>query len=230
MCHSTAFARLGRVFGSRFYIARLGKPVRRFADISAPFANRYLGHFARCDADRRLSCTYPVRRMGCRNMSAADHMPRGATPNDIMPTAQLWYDAWHETQAPFVPQALIDLRSLASFKARLLDMGDLLRVAGDLGAPLGMCAIKLGEMHQLFVSPSARGTGIAAALLADAELRLQGRGHTSAHLDCLIENDAARRFYARNGWLEQGVEIAHLDTADGPFDLPCLVFKKDLKH
>jgi GNAT superfamily N-acetyltransferase len=154
--------------------------------------------------------------------------PRPAQPEDIKPTAQLWFDAWHETQAPHVPDSLIAQRTLPSFETRLTAMGDLLRVAGPLSAPIGMCAIRGRELHQLFIAPAGRGTGVAAALLTDAEQRMARAGETTAFLDCLIENEPAQRFYARHGWIEQGIEIAQLDTLDGPFELPCLIFHKVL--
>ncbi len=155
-------------------------------------------------------------------------IPRAAHPEDLGPTSQLWHDGWHETHAPHVPDALIAERSLSSFETRLSRMGGLLRVAGPIGAPVGMCSIKGRELHQLFIAPAGRGTGIAAALLADAEQRMVANGVTSAFLDCLIENPAAIKFYSRNGWVEQGVEIAQLDTLNGPFELPCLIFRKEL--
>jgi GNAT superfamily N-acetyltransferase len=154
--------------------------------------------------------------------------PRRARPEDIKPTAQLWCDGWHETQAPHVPDRLIAQRTLSSFETRLLEMGDLLRVAGPAGAPIGMCAIRGRELHQLFVAPSGRGTGTAVALLSDAEQRMALAGETNAFLDCLIENEPAKRFYTRNGWVEGDVEIAKLDTLDGGFKLPCLIFRKTL--
>ena len=109
-------------------------------------------------------------------------------------------------------------------------MGDLLRVAGPVGAPIGMCAIRGSELHQLFIAPSGRGTGIATALLSDAEHRMASAGETSAFLDCLIENEPAKRFYTRNGWIEQGVEVAQLDAQNGLFELPCLIFRKTLNY
>lgn len=155
-------------------------------------------------------------------------IPRAAQPQDIRPTAQLWHDAWHETQAPHVPDALIAQRSLSSFIERLTQIGDLLRVAGPVGAPVGMCAVKNSELHQLFVTPTGRGIGIAATLLADAERRMFASGVTSAFLHCLIENTAAIKFYTRNVWINHGVEVARLDTLKDSFDLPCLIFRKDL--
>lgn len=154
--------------------------------------------------------------------------PRPLAPQDIAPLAQLWHAGWHETQAPHVPNALINLRTLASFTERLIAMEDRARCIGPLGSPLGICAIKPNELNQLFVSPNARGTGAAAALLADAEQRLGAQGTTSAFLDCLPENEPAIRFYSKCGWIASGIEIAHLDTSAGLFELPCLIFRKDL--
>jgi|OM-RGC.v1.038385155 hypothetical protein len=44
----------------------------------------------------------------------------------------------------------------------------------------------------------------------------------------LIENDAVIQIYGRNGWVKHGVQTAQLDTVDGPFDLACLIFRKEL--
>ena len=157
--------------------------------------------------------------------------PRILQLEDITPTAHLWYDIWHETQAPYVPDALIKRRTFEEFEGRVRAMvvnGDTLRVIGPIGGPLGLCAIKPTEMYQLFVAPQGRGTGAAAALLADAEARLIAGGCTRAHLDCLDENEPAQRFYTRQGWVPTGVQITTLDTAEGPFDLPCMIFEKEL--
>jgi hypothetical protein len=62
---------------------------------------------------------------------------RIAQSADLDPTAHLWHAAWHETQAPFVPAALIAQHSLESFKTRLAQMGERLQIAGPIGAPIG---------------------------------------------------------------------------------------------
>ncbi len=46
------------------------------------------------------------------------------------------------------------------------------RVAGHLGAPIGFYGLKGDEPHLLFLSPEAHGSGVAAALIADAEAML----------------------------------------------------------
>jgi GNAT superfamily N-acetyltransferase len=154
--------------------------------------------------------------------------PRKIKRHEQAAVAALWHDAWHETQAPFVPNALISLRTKPDFLRRLIAMGDLARVIGPANAPLGFCATKNDELNQLFVSPQARGTGAAAALVKDAEDRLRAAGTTTAHLDCLKENTAAIRFYEKMGWTAQGVQPATLDTSAGPFALDCIVFTKTL--
>jgi GNAT superfamily N-acetyltransferase len=154
--------------------------------------------------------------------------PRPLTPDDYGPVAQLWYDGWHETQAPFVPKALVALRTQTDFHKRLVAMGDLARTIGPVDAPLGLCAIKDAEMYQLFLSPDARGTGAATALLVDAENRLRMSGVIRAHLDCLEDNTRAIRFYQKMGWTAQGVQSSALDTSAGPFMLDCMLFTKAL--
>jgi GNAT superfamily N-acetyltransferase len=155
--------------------------------------------------------------------------PRPIAASEHGAVAQLWHDAWHETQAPFVPAGLTRLRTLPDFNKRLIEMGDLGRTIGPKGAPIGFCAIKDDELYQLFVSPEARGTGAAAALLKDGEDRLHHAGITQAKLDCLKENAVAIRFYEKMGWAAQGVQPAKLDTSTGPFVIDCAIFSKRLR-
>ncbi len=70
-------------------------------------------------------------------------------------------------------------------------------------------------MHQLFLAPEAQGTGLAAALLADAEARLAEDGVQEAWLDVLIENARAIRFYEREGWQLSERADMPVDTAAG---------------
>ena len=88
-------------------------------------------------------------------------------------------------------------RTLTSFRARLAAALDDTRVAGPAGAPLGLCMLKDDELNQLYVAREARGSGVAAALLADGEARLAERGVTTAWLACAVGNDRAARFYEK---------------------------------
>ena len=157
------------------------------------------------------------------------HTPRRAEPNEIGPTTDMWHDIWQETQAPFVPDDLIRLRTKDDFHARLIQMADRLRVIGPEGAPFGLCVIDEDQLDQLYVARPARGTGAAKALLQDGENRLLATGTTHAHLDCLIENTAARRFYTRHGWQETGIESVAPKTSTGIFRIDCMVLEKRLE-
>jgi ribosomal protein S18 acetylase RimI-like enzyme len=97
---------------------------------------------------------------------------RSADAAEIGHLARLWYDIWHETHAPLHPPELTRLRTLESFRERLQAALPNIRVAGPPGAPVGFCVLKGEELYQLFVSPEARDSGLAAALIADAEARL----------------------------------------------------------
>jgi ribosomal protein S18 acetylase RimI-like enzyme len=87
-----------------------------------------------------------------------------------------------------------------SFRNRLEAALPDVRVVGPLGAPVGFCIIKRAELYQLFVSAASRGSGVAAALIADAEARLSERGVETAWLACAIGNARAARFYEKCGW------------------------------
>lgn len=128
-----------------------------------------------------------------------------------------------------VPPELAAYRTTESFRNRLIAFGARLRTAGPVGAPLGLCAVTGDELDQLYVSPTTRGTGLAAALLADGEERLALAGIRRAHLLCLPENTRAARFYEKHGWTTDGPSIQTLFTEDGPYPLKLLRFEKDMR-
>ncbi|MEJ6394323.1 GNAT family N-acetyltransferase [Gymnodinialimonas sp. 2305UL16-5] len=140
---------------------------------------------------------------------------RDAEAGELDALAALWHDAWHDGHAVIVPKDLVALRTLDDFRARLPAMLDALRTIGPVGAPLGLCVIREDEMQQLFVAAEARGTGVAAQLLADAERRLAQAGVSEAWLDAAIGNDRAIRFYERAGWAKSRIADEPLDTAEG---------------
>ena len=155
-------------------------------------------------------------------------LPRKIDPSEQFAVATLWHDAWHETQAPFVPAELAAQRDQPDFLRRLVAMGDLARVIGPIGAPTGFCAILDDELDQLFISPQARGTGAGAILVKDAEDRLRASGINQAQLDCLKENTDAIRFYEKMGWTSQGLQPIALGTSTNAVIVDCIVFAKIL--
>ncbi|SFJ12844.1 GNAT family N-acetyltransferase [Bradyrhizobium sp. cf659] len=153
---------------------------------------------------------------------------RPADVDEIDHLASLWHDVWHESHAAFAPPELVRLRTLLSFRDRLAVMLPDLCVVGPAGAPLGLCAIRGDELYQLFVSSQAHGTGVAAALIADAEARLAARGVELAWLACAIGNDRAARFYEKSGWRRAGTFVMLSETSNGPFPVDQWRFEKPL--
>jgi len=100
------------------------------------------------------------------------------------------------------------------------------RVAGAVGAPVGFCMLKGDELHQLYVSSPARGSGVAAALVADAEARLGESGVGTAWLACAIGNERAARFYEKCGWRRAATVVEYLEIPNGTFPLEVWRYEK----
>jgi GNAT superfamily N-acetyltransferase len=100
---------------------------------------------------------------------------------------------------------------------------------GDIGAPLGFSWVKDDELYQLYVASQARGTGVATALIADAEAQLLSSGVETAWLACAIGNERAARFYEKCGWRRTRNMINVLDTTAGTFHLEVWRYEKPLR-
>jgi len=153
---------------------------------------------------------------------------RPATLADISQLAEIWHGGWHDAHSRIVPSELVLLRARESFDIRLRAAFASVRVAGRVDAILGFYALKGEEVHQLFVSTSARGTGVAAALIADAETRLSHSGANIAWLTCAIGNDRAARFYEKCGWIRTGIVTEHVEVPGGTFALNVWRYEKRL--
>ena len=155
---------------------------------------------------------------------------RPATPADVESLVALWHDVWHETHAPLMPPALVRLRTPGDFRDRLrAHLGDVC-LAGPAAAPAGFCMLKRDELHQLFVSAPARGSGAAAVLMADAEARLAERGVATTWLACAVGNERAARFYERSGWRRTATTVSQVSTPAGPFPVDVWRYEKVLCH
>ncbi|MEP7243384.1 MAG: GNAT family N-acetyltransferase [Gammaproteobacteria bacterium] len=153
---------------------------------------------------------------------------RNAEETELDLLAKLWYDGWQDAHARILPAELARARTLASFRSRLQTAFGDIRVAGLTGAPLGLCVVKDDELYQLYVAAEARGLGVAASLIADAEERLRARGVEVAWLACAIGNQRAARFYEKSGWQLARNMISRLETPNGIFSLEVWRYEKRL--
>jgi GNAT superfamily N-acetyltransferase len=181
------------------------------------------------------SCTLELTVVGYHCSDREAHITstqlkvRSAEETEVEHLAKLWYDGWQDAHAEIVPAELTRLRTLESFRERLKAALPTVRVADSSGEPAGFCIVKDDELYQLFVAAKARGSGVAAALVADAEARLAEAGVEIAWLACAIGNERAARFYEKCGWRRAGVVVNNLDTPNGTFPLEVWRYEKRLR-
>jgi len=68
-----------------------------------------------------------------------------------------------------------------------------------------------GELRAIYLAPEVVGDGVGRELLACGERALARLGYEVAMLWVFEENERARRFYERNGW------VAEPDSGPGPY-------------
>ena len=151
---------------------------------------------------------------------------RAAEQTEVDQLAKVWFDAWNDAHAHLVPVELVRLRTLESFRERMQKELPKVRVAGAVGEPVGFCLIKDDELYQLFVAARARGTGVAAALMADGEANLARSGVETAWLACAIGNERAARFYEKCGWRRTGTMTNEAEISEGTFLLQVWRYEK----
>ena len=147
---------------------------------------------------------------------------------DLLPAARLWESGWHDAHAEIVPADLTAQRTSESFVERLRNRIERTRVGVDNGEVLGLCMTQDDELYQMYVAPAARGTGLAQALILDAETRLKAAGHQTAWLACAVGNARAARFYEKSGWRNVGTRTVNLETTQGEFPLEVWRYEKRL--
>jgi diamine N-acetyltransferase len=109
---------------------------------------------------------------------------------------------------------------VAAYAVQIADPAYALRVARDPGG--GMVGfVKAGpndlpmpdgepprertyELHQLYLTDAAKGSGIADRMMAFVDAEARARGAEALYLSVFIENIRAQRFYARHGYVEIG--------------------------
>ena len=153
---------------------------------------------------------------------------RDADAGEVDRIARIWFESWRDAHEKIVPEALTRARTLESLRNRIAVGLPDVRVVGEVGEPVGFAMIKGDELYQLFVAAPARGSGAAAALLADAERLLARNGVRTAWLSCAIGNDRAARFYEKHGWRRVGNMTSNLQTINGEMTLETWRYEKNL--
>jgi GNAT superfamily N-acetyltransferase len=153
---------------------------------------------------------------------------RQAQPKEVDLLATLWFEGWRDAHEAIVPAELTRRRTLETFQIRMAKALPDVRVIGPVGTPQGFHFIKDDELNQFYLAASARGSGVASPLMADAEQVLASRGVKTAWLACAIGNARAARFYEKSGWHRARTITNHLETPDGVLDLDVWRYEKQL--
>jgi GNAT superfamily N-acetyltransferase len=131
---------------------------------------------------------------------------RPATADDAGRVAEVWRAAWFDGHRGHVPDALVEARDPAYFRARAGELVDRTTVAVDRDELLGVLIVEDDELMQLMVSAAARGRGVGGLLLDEAERQVTTAGHDEVWLAVVPGNATARRFYGSHGWVDHGEE------------------------
>lgn len=154
---------------------------------------------------------------------------RKAAPADVEAVARIWHTGWEDGHLGHVPAELLPHRRKEHFTSRTQARIGSMWVAELRGEPVGFVVVKGDEVEQIFVDRSARGTGVAALLLRQAEDEIRRAGHRRAWLAVVAGNQRARSFYARLGWRDAGPISYMAETDAGPLLVPTHRYEIDLE-
>jgi ribosomal protein S18 acetylase RimI-like enzyme len=157
---------------------------------------------------------------------------RPATTDDVEAIADLFHRGWHDAHPGNVPDGLTERRTREAFGdrvgQRVADTRET-TVAEVDGAVAGFIMIAGDEVEQVYVDRDFRGSGVATALLTEAERQVAAGGHEVAWLAVVVGNDRAQAFYRRQGWVDEG-DLPYPVTALGEdFISPCRRFAKRVR-
>jgi GNAT superfamily N-acetyltransferase len=153
---------------------------------------------------------------------------RPATAADAARIAQIWRAGWPDGHLGHVPDGLVDHRTPEYFADRAAALVPTTVVADVDGVVAGFVAVLDDELDQVYVAPEFRGAGIADLLLRAGEHAVAAAGHSRAWLAVVPGNARARRFYERNGWVDDGEFIFRAETLSGTFEVPCRRYVRDV--
>jgi len=162
----------------------------------------------------------------------ADPILRPATTDDVEAIADLFHRGWHDAHPGRVPDGLTERRTPDAFRdrvARRVAETDETTVAEVDGTIAGFIMVAGDEAEQVYVERDYRGTGLAAALLTEAERQIAAGGHDVAWLAVVRGNDRAQAFYARQGWVDEGDLDYEVSALGETFISPCRRYTKRVR-
>ena len=155
---------------------------------------------------------------------------RPATDADIDAISTIWHRGWADGHLGHVPSALVRHRGLDDFRSLVPARIDTTTVATLGWGTVGFVTVHDDEVEQLYVDAAARGTGVAAELLARGEAVIGAR-HDRAWLAVVAGNLRARRFYERTGWSDAGpIDHPAPTGGDNAIPVPALRYEKRLSR
>jgi GNAT superfamily N-acetyltransferase len=153
-------------------------------------------------------------------------MLRRGEPGDAGAVAEIWRLGWRDGHLGLVPDELVAARTEEAFRVRAQERVGEMTVAVVDGAVAGFVLVADDEVEQVYVSASHRGTGVAGALMHEAERQVRANGHDTGWLAVVAGNGRARAFYEREGWRDSGPLEYPAASADGPIAVPCRRYTK----
>ena len=162
----------------------------------------------------------------------AEPVLRPAAPGDVDTIARIFHEGWHDAHVGHVPEGLTERRTAEAFHdrvaQRVAETPETTVVEVD-GVVAGFLMVAGDEAEQVYVDRPFRGTGVAAALLAEAERQIAEAGHDVAWLAVVDGNSRARAFYAKQGWADEGDEPYEVVALGVRFVSPCRRYTKRVR-
>jgi GNAT superfamily N-acetyltransferase len=153
---------------------------------------------------------------------------RPAVAGDSEVVAAIWYGGWRDGHLGHVPDELVAFRTEESFGTRAVERVADTTVALVSGEVAGFVMVVGNEVEQVYVSRDHRGSGVAGALLTEAERQVKANGHREAWLAVATGNARARRFYERSGWTDGGPCDYPATVEGGTLPVPCHRYVKSV--
>jgi GNAT superfamily N-acetyltransferase len=153
---------------------------------------------------------------------------RPGSPADAAVVAEIWRRGWRDGHVGHVPRELAEARTDESFAERAARRVDDTTVAVVDGVVAGFVMVVDDEVEQVYVGAAHRGSGVADALMDEAERQVGAAGHTTAWLAVVEGNARARAFYERKGWSDGGPFDYAAATEFEAIAVPCRRYVKDV--